>query len=482
MAPIRPWILGMWCVAAMATAQPATDPLLESAAGVLDEAAAYHTPPVPREAPAVIELTLETCVARALARNVEALVAETEVALREAEAGQARSGRRPQVAAEAAYNYVEDLDFGIDGGFLGGFVDTESFSPEKETITTRLTVTQVLYAGGQIQAAVRASRHLAESEAWRRGAVRQEVAYLARQAYHDAIAARAAEQVAEEAEAAFARHLRDTEILAKEGALTDYEVMRARTEVAARAADVAAARAQVERADIGIRRVLGLPPGQPVQCGPAGQAPPAPAPGTDFGAIARAQRPEVHALRDALAAAEAQRRGVIGKYLPQASTTVTWVEVDGGGQSNPDGWQVNVGARWDLYMGGQRRHERAAARARAEGLRHELAELERGVAHDVDLALARLSEAQAAVRARRENAELAAESVRLADIRYREGIGTQTEIIDAELERARARSGLVFALRDYHVALAALERAAGGPWEAAGADLAAPVGAESAEE
>ncbi len=59
------------------------------------------------------------------------------------------------------------------------------------------------------------------------------------------------------------------------------------------------------------------------------------------------------------------------------------------------------------------------------------------------------------------SAALAAESVRLSKIRYQEGIGTQTEILDTELEQTRAKAALVKAVRDYHVARAALTRAVG---------------------
>ena len=421
-----------------APAGPAIDQLIESVAPVLQEGEAYHMPADTRETPDMLSLSLAQCVDLALAQNAEALIAETEVALREAQSGQARARRLPQVGVGAAYNYIEELDYGLGGGFLGGFIDTESFSPEKETVTTRLTVKQVLFAGGQIYAAVKSSRYLAQSEGWRRDAVLAEVAFQVRRAYHDALLARAAASVAEEALVAFERHLRDTTILEQEGALTSFEVMRAKTEVAARNADLVSARASVELADLALRRILALPDNQPLLLDadlpwePLDRA-------TPPLEQARGQRAELRALRDALSAAEYAQRGVRGTYLPEAAATVTWMEVDGGGQSSPDGWQVNVGAQWDLYLGGHRKHARAEARARTERLRHELADLERQVAAEVAGARVRLDEAAAAIRAGHENVALAEESVRLSEIRYREGIGIQTEILDSELERARAR-------------------------------------------
>jgi outer membrane protein TolC len=51
--------------------------------------------------------------------------------------------------------------------------------------------------------------------------------------------------------------------------------------------------------------------------------------------------------------------------------------------------------------------------------------------------------------------------VRLAELRYKEGAGTQTEIIDTELARTQAKTALIQAIRDYFVAYASLQRAAG---------------------
>lgn len=442
-------------------AQPPLDQLLENVAPILQAPEAYHTPEEAREGEAPLALTLDCCVAMALEANSGVLEAGANVALRGAESGQARSRRLPQVKAEAAYNYIDNLESGIGAGVLAGLIDTSAFTPDKATTTTRLTITQVLFAGGQIQAAVKASRYLAASEAWRRDAVRAEVAFQARQAYHDALLARSATAVAEEALEAFGRHVHDTEILESEGALTSFEVMRAKSELAARRSDQVAARAAVQLADLNVRRILALPEDQPLAYDAKIPWTPIEGAAGELTAEAREHRPELRALRDALAAAEQQERAVKGKYLPQAAATATWVNVDGGGKSTPDGWQFNVGAQWDIYRGGQRKYERAAARARSEDLRYQLADLERLVAVEVEGAFVRMREAEAAIRAGNESVALAEESVRLAMIRYREGIGTQTEIIDAELARTRAKTALVQAVRDYFVADASVRRAAG---------------------
>ena len=438
------------------------DQLLENVAPVLDGATGYDEAGDSGAAMTPLAIDLARCVELALAQNGDVLVAETEVALREAQTGQARARRLPSVKAQAGYSYIDGLDQEIGRPAVRQLIGAEGYAPDKGTFTTNVAVTQIIFAGGQIRAAVQASKYLAQSEAWRGDAVRAEVAYQARMAYHDALLAHALVTVAEEALTVFERHLNDTKALQEEGAVTPYEVHRARSEVGARQADLASAEAAARLADLNIRRLLALPDGQPLVYDRNLPHEPVGATGEALKARALEQRPEWRALADAVQAGSQQLRGVKGKYLPQASATVSWNNVENGGKVLPDGWQFNVGAQWDLYLGGQRKYEQAEVRARLEGLRIQQADLERLIALDVEQSLIRLREATVAMRTDRENVDVAAESVRLAKLRYQEGYGTQTEIIDSALVHTKAKTDLVQAIRDYYVAYASLQRALGG--------------------
>lgn len=452
-------------LSAGAQADPKLEQLLEQAGPILAEPEAYHTSGEGGEALETLVLTLDQCVALALANNAQVLEADTDIALREAQTGQAKARRLPQVKGQVAYNYIEELDQGIGRPGIQKLIGAEGYAPEKGTTTTGLSITQLIYAGGQVQAAVKASEYLAASEVWRRDAVRAEIAYQAREAYHNALLASSLVTVATEALEAFERHVKDTEALQREGAITNFEVMRAKTEAGARRSDLEAARAGAKLADINMRRILALPEQQPLSYDASLPWSPVEAKASELIAQAREKRPEVLALQEAVAATGEQEKGVKGKYLPQAAATVKWQSVDNGGRVLTDGWQVNVGAQWDLYLGGQRKHELGEVRARADSLRIQLDDLERLVAADVEQACVRLDEATASMRAGKETVALAEESVRLAELRYKEGAGTQTEIIDTELARTQAKTALVQAIRDYFVAYASLQRATNnGQW------------------
>ncbi len=460
---------------AESTATGELDQLLENVAPILAVPGAYHSDDEAIDGLEPLALDLAGCVTRALEQNAQVLVAETEIAIREAQTGQARSRRRPEVKAQWAYTYIDGLDSAIGRPAVRRLIGADGYAPEKGTSTTGLTVTQVLYAGGQIEAGIKASTYLATSEGWRSEAVRTEIAYQARMAYHDALLAHALENVANEALTVFQRHLEDTEALESDGAVTPFEVLRAKTEVGARQADVAAAQSAAQLADLNLRRLLALPDGQPLTYDRNLPLESVDRTADELKAAAQQQRPELMAFADALAAGQQQARVVKGKYLPQAAATVSWINVENGGQVMPDGWQFSVGAQWDLYLGGQRKHERGEARARIEGLRLQHADMERLVALDVEQSLIRLRESTVAMGTDQENVGLAEESVRLAKLRYQEGFGTQTEIIDAALVHTQAKTALVQAIRDYYVAYASLQKALGSDVVGTGEIQAIPV-------
>lgn len=153
-----------------------------------------------------------------------------------------------------------------------------------------------------------------------------------------------------------------------------------------------------------------------------------------------------------------------GQYKPQVAATAGYSDTHGGSFSVADGWTLTVGAEWELYSGGRRHFERAESKAQIEKLRHELLDLEHIVELDVTQSYIQLQDAMVKIPSEQGTVELAREGLRLAQLRFKEGVGTPSETLDAELALTSAETNLVQALRDYAVANASLERATGNSW------------------
>jgi len=458
------------CTCAFALAQEPSESaesgisaLLERAEEVIQGAAeAQPAPEEPPPAGEALVLTADRCVELALAQNAQAFIAEAKVAAARAKVGEAAAARYPQVSARYAYTYVDGLETDIGGsGFLMDLFGQGDWQGEKDTRALELNLSQVLYAGGQIIAAVRASEYLAKSEEWRREVALDTLDFEAKQAFYNCLLAKALVRVAQDSVVTFERHLADAQEAFDVGSISYFEVLRAKTELGARQSDTIAAQNAERLALVNLRRLLVVPQTTPLTFEGKLDWRPIEAPVTDLVEQALANRAELHALDQALAAAQENITRLRGRYKPKVAAMTQWSNIAGAGRMYPDGWTFTLGAEWDLYTGGRRKHEVAGARAELENLEHQQEDVQRLVELNVRQAYIQVQDAIATIRRENGTVELGMEGRRLALLRFHEGYGTQAETLDAELALTKAETSLVQALRDYAVAHAALDRALG---------------------
>ena len=338
---------------------------------------------------------------------------------------------------------------------------SDSYLGEKGTSSVGVEVSQVLYAGGRIAAAIDAAECLARAEEWQKEVALDTLVFDAKRAYYDWVLARALVRVAEDSVVTFKRHLEDAQHAFDVGMIGAFEVLRAKTELGARESDVIAAENAERLAVVNLRRLLAVPQDTALafeeKLGWIDVDTPVDALVTE----ALANRAELRALEKAAEAANADIRRLKGEYLPSVAATAEWMGTDGLGALYPDGLTVTVGAEWTLFAGGKRKHSVAAAKAELERIEYQQDELQRLIELDVRQAHIQLRDAIATIRRENGTVELGLEGRRLAMLRFHEGVGTQAEALDAELALAKAETSLVQALRDYAVAHAALDKALG---------------------
>ncbi|MBI2432180.1 MAG: TolC family protein [Candidatus Hydrogenedentes bacterium] len=414
------------------------------------------------ESAAPLAVDVEQAVAIVLEQNPQALVAAEEVIISHERVGQAESQRLPQVKTRAAYSYVEGLeDELVKVPLVKDLVG--NLRPQPGTTTTQVIVQQTLYAGGQIQAAIRASEFLAQSQEWQREATLQQLAFDTRQTFYAVLLTEALVNVAQESIGTFERHRSDAQKLLDEGIGTKLELLRAETELSARQANLESATTAHEIALLNLRRLLGVAQDAPLQLNGSLEETPVELPVEEMVATAQGQRAELRAIEAGVQAAEQQVAMKRGAFKPKAAATAQYQDVDGGGAALPDGWSFTVGAEWDLYAGGRRKHEVAEARAKLRSVEHQQTDVQRLVEMDVRQATLRVGEAAAKIEKEKSTVALAEEALRMASLRFEEGVGTQTEMLDAELALTQARTQLAQALHDHAVAHAALTKALGNP-------------------
>ncbi len=190
--------------------------------------------------------------------------------------------------------------------------------------------------------------------------------------------------------------------------------------------------------------------------------------GTDVRAPVRQAGEAVTSQAGLLRAARAQR-------WPQVALTSDYAEIGYPDDASPFGtnylsdWVVAVGVQVPLFTGGRVKGDVAMAEAGLEQARLLLRQTRELAQLDARSAQLQLEAALAAWQASAGTEEQADRAYRIAEIRYREGISTQTELNDSRIQLAQAQANRAQAARDLQVArmrltlLPSLPLGTGGP-------------------
>ena len=214
------------------------------------------------------------------------------------------------------------------------------------------------------------------------------------------------------------RNLTDAQQMFDVGTISNFEVLRAKTELGARKSELVAAKNALRLAEANLRRVLFVAENTRLQLDPSIEWRPADTPVADYVARALESRPEIAALRKALEAAEQQVKAAKGQYLPTVGLQAEYSNTDEGGLATPDGWTFGLGAQYDIWENGNMGGGRPGL-----SLEHQLADLERSrtrrtQAHQHQDAMARRNSAETA---------FAQEGAPARGTAVQEGVGTQSK-------------------------------------------------------
>jgi outer membrane protein len=113
-------------------------------------------------------------------------------------------------------------------------------------------------------------------------------------------------------------------------------------------------------------------------------------------------------------------------------------------------WDLGVNVTWSLLDGGKARADRAAATAQADAIGARLADVDATIGVDVRQRLLDLESGRAALSASAEAVAAATEARRVVEERFRAGVATSTDVLDAQvalLEAELERTLLAASLR-----------------------------------
>ncbi|MFZ5831618.1 MAG: TolC family protein [Planctomycetota bacterium] len=173
------------------------------------------------------------------------------------------------------------------------------------------------------------------------------------------------------------------------------------------------------------------------------------------------RRPELAKLSAEARALEHEAQSLLKANWPQVSLRGEYAYEENVYRAPEGIAAAGVGVEWGVYDGGQKRAEAAALYQKVESLRCLRREMESAIALQIRRAWLEAEEAARRIRVAEEAIVHADENLRATRERYRSGLGTSSEVLDAESLRSEAHFNWHNARYDAATATLRLQHAAG---------------------
>jgi outer membrane protein TolC len=405
--------------------------------------------------------TLDDAWALALQQDHSLAAARNQAEAAGFEAQAARAQRWPTLAVGGSFTQLDDSP-AFDFAFTGLPLTPPELFEDDSFLMGSASITVPLFTSGRI------SSSIAAAEARERGvgaqvtAATADVKLAVADSYVEVLRARKAHGVASSNVQTLEALTRDTtsmferelvpknELLAVQVALADARQNELR---AANAAEVAAA---------AYNRRLGAPLDRPVELSETLTAPVELA--QDLPALveqAKSRRAELDAF-DAQAEAYGQlARTERSRVLPQIALSGGYQYLENQFLDDETVGMAGIGVQWALFDGGQSRKRAAALDRNRRAMEQQRAEVSSQIELQVRQAYLGIQESRQRVIVTAQAAEQADENLRIARERYTAGLGTQTQLLQAETLRVQALRNRDDASLDAGLAQLRLARAVG---------------------
>ena len=419
-------------------------------------------------------LTLEDAIARAMKESARLAELEARQAGAAATEDARVAARLPIVSLQGGYvrtGHVEEYAIAFPGQPLRVL-----YPDVPDNLRARLDLQWPIYTGGRSEALTRAARAEREALAGDLAAARADLRLEVTRAYWALVTAIETERVVASAVQRVDAHLRDLRVRLEQGLIPPNDVTSAEAQRARQHLLSIESKNLRQIANADLRRLTGLrPPLSPGTATASGDshsyrgqpqlavAVPGGGDGGDGGG-----RPERTALERRVVAAQAREDAVDAGRKPQVAA-IAGVDY---ARPNPrifpradrwdDFWEAGVNVSWTLWDGGRRAADKAEAAAATRAAQARVAEFDRLAAFEVEQREIELDSARAAIAAADEGIRSAAETLRVVGERYKQGVVTSTDVLDAEVALLQAELDRTRATAAARLADARLERARGG--------------------
>ena len=422
-------------------------------------------PPGPSAEPGSVTLTLDEAIARALRTSHRIGEGQARQDAATAAVDSRAAATMPTVSVMAGYTRTNHIvPFGLPPEKPTAII----YPDIPDNYRTRLDMQWPVYTFGRFESMERAARSEAAAAGKDVDTYTADVRLDAARAFWALVTANDSVRVVEEALALIESHLRDVKNMREAGLLAPNDVLSVEARRSRHQVQLIEARNMRDVAEADLRRVTGIAAATAIAIDAALEGPAAPLrPYDELLAEAREGRTERQALQ--------ARVDAIGERRNAAAAGLKPVLAVGAGfdyaRPNPrifprtsewhTSWDVGVNLVWPIWDSGRVKADVAEASANQRAVVQRLAEFDTVLDFEVQQRRLDVASARESIRASTDEVAAAAEARRVVAERFKAGLVTTTEVLDAQQALLIAQFDRTRALATARLAEARLDRALG---------------------
>jgi outer membrane protein TolC len=423
--------------------------------------------PISASAQEARPVSLEEALAAAKANNALLRAARLDVDAMEGQLSEARSYRIPDLDLSTGFlrttspTYVFMGKLGQQSFTMMDFaIDGLNRPDPYNNWQSRAEVTAPLFTGGKLAAAYRAAKLGVEAARGTGEFAEASVAKGVTEAFYGSLLALRAAEVTAEAVKTAEAHRDQVAAMRAEGMVLDSDFLRIQVFVA----DLQQQRASRDADTQVARAYLAYAMGEEGDVEPRGEFQ---SPGTELPPLLEAQRRaeeqrgDLRAMETQTAQAAEGVKMARADYIPQVGAMAAWEWNTESWSSYGDNWAVGVQVKIPVFDGGGRSGKLRTAKAREGQAQQGLLDLRQRIRVEVKDAWLRSRAAAERVAVTTGAAAQAKESLRIVELRYKEGLAPITDLLDADTALLAAELTRAHAVHDEIVARARLAWAMG---------------------
>ncbi|UCD63562.1 MAG: TolC family protein [Candidatus Zixiibacteriota bacterium] len=409
-------------------------------------------------------LTVEDVRRMALEFNRTYLAAEEDVVKARSDVTTARAGALPEITLNGSYNRNIELP----SFFLNpeGQEAVEFKVGFKNDFGASLSARQSIWKGGKVFSALRIAKLYRKYADEIKAQVRTEVIYNAELLFYQAILELSNLQVLNKAFEANSFNLETVEKSYSQGMVSEYELLRARVEKSNLIPQILAGESAKKLAEKRLKSFIGLDLSEPVTLIESEDDTTLAAllPLPSLTETALTGRPEMKAADYLTEITKKAVRVARGGYFPEleAVSNYSWsAQSDAFTLSDnvTRSWSAGLNLTFPLFKGGATRGE--VKRAHADHQKAVLAarQVRDDIRLEVEQSYDRMLQAKKTLDIQEMTIAQAEEGLKIANLRYQSGVGTQLEVLSAQAALTQARNSLALARFVFRQAKAQLKKA-----------------------